>query len=299
MEHLSPAMQRYQEAAVTRWIILLGRPIARDVLGKAILNWSAQHPPLLACAVAWYAEPQVHRGQLVRLARRCDPGGQRYEELRRLMVPHLDAASRARLERAESALQLARHDVLEQNIGLVGMLARRRRGDATDVQDLMQEGVLGLMEALRRFDPDRGTRFSTYAVFWVRHALRRGQLRDEQTVRIPEGARARGKGLSRVEDVPPLASAPTLDAQLDDSRNLTELPSALEQLPRRERWIIRQRFGLEGTPPRTLAQLGEELGVSRQRVRQLERRALARIRDWLEGQPGGSANRSETFQPAL
>lgn len=299
-------MQRYQEAAVSRWIILLGHPQARDVLGERILEWSAQHPPLLSCALAWHAQPRVHRAQMVRLAKRCDPCGRHYEALRGLLAPHLDAATREDLDRAESSLELARHDVLEHNIGLVGMLVRRRQAPATDMQDMMQEGMLGLIEALRRFDPERGTQFSTYAVFWVRNALRRCQLRMEQTVRIPDGAAARGHRLARVEEVPPLAWSPTLDAHLDDGRNLDELPEALECLPQRERWIISHRFGLQGCPRRTLQELGTQLGVSRQRIRQLELRALARIRARLDKgaatsdpHQGGRAKRSERFQPAL
>lgn len=229
----------------------------------------------------------------------------------------------------------ARQKLFEANLRLVVHVAKRyaRRGDAELFQDLIQEGNLGLFRAVERFDPARGTRFSTYATYWIRQAIQRALAKD-RTIRLPEHilegiARVRKVRHRLYQDLGRQPSSAELAAELDiteralheledasqdtvslekpirgedeeESAELGELLQDLEapqpefvanqrilrrqvrdvvaELPPRDRKIVRMRFGLDTGIPRTLAQVGSEFGISRERVRQIQERALARIR---------------------
>lgn len=290
MDHLTAAMRRYQEAALARWQLLLEHPRATSLIEPMLLDWAQEQGVLAGPVRLWLADPSPQNTlELAHAARLADRSQREFLSVRRLVLTHSDLDRVQALREAEAEMSEARGQVLEENLGLVGMMIRRYHSDSDDTQDLKHEGVLGLIDALRRFDPIRGTRFSTYAAYWIRHALRRGQLRLDQTIRVPESAIARGKSLYASEPATPLSSTPRFDANLDDARYLGDLPGALSGLSERERWIIAHRFGIGDRPVRTLRELGRELGVSRERVRQIEMRALSRIREQLHTEPTARA----------
>ncbi len=220
--------------------------------------------------------------------------------------------------------------LVEANLRLVVSIARRYyTGSAMEEMDLVQEGCRGLMTAARRFDPDRGSRFSTYAVWWIRQAILRSLSRMSRVVTLPRSLQEEQSELRRAEaaytcehgrrpDDSELAeymgtepervtrlrsaSAPQLSldgtcsgedctladfmaAELDppdgeavrrDRRR--RVREALADLSEREKTIVALRFGLDGGDPCTLQQLGDVFGVSRERIRQIESGALAKLR---------------------
>ena len=236
-----------------------------------------------------------------------------------------------RMEDAFSRLGEAKNRFVRHNLKLVVTFSKDFRGLGIAYEDLIQEGNLGLMRAVEKFDHRRGFKFSTYAVWWIRQALIRAIQNHARTIRIPSHLhdslrrydRARAaleKEFGREPTLVEVAEAldlPTDRAQqlagivrepisleqrvpgLDDKRvgdgvedpepvapiealDLLRLEramgTAIESLPARERRIVRWRFGLEGARAQTLEEIGQRLGLSRERVRQLEQRALARMR---------------------
>ncbi len=234
------------------------------------------------------------------------------------------------LGRAVRATRDAKRRMTLANLRLVVAVARRYRRPGTPLVDLIQDGHLGLLKAVDRFDPRRGVRFSTYATWWIRHAVRRAVLERERTVRLPVHlTEARRKfrravdaagnaalpaddrlaarlGLSRYElqaarlhctdrtvsldqAVPGTETArliddltdPEAESPLDELMGRctrAELLRALATLPPREAHVLRLRFGFDGDEERTLRQIAECLRLSRERIRQIERQALERLR---------------------
>jgi RNA polymerase primary sigma factor len=231
-----------------------------------------------------------------------------------------------RIERGDAA---ARRVLIEANLGLVVAFARRYQGLGLPLLDLIQEGTIGLIRAVDRFDWRRGYRFSTYCGWWIRQGLV-GALADQsRTIRLPRYLGERRYRLARTTEqiVPALGRQPTgeelaiatglsdrqlrgaqtaarvllsLDASVDGERETRlgeliadsqaadpfeqaaasvqreQLWTAIRVLPERSRRIVLLRFGLIGAP-QTLAAIGLELGLTRERVRQLEREALAQL----------------------
>jgi RNA polymerase primary sigma factor len=229
----------------------------------------------------------------------------------------------------------ARQKLMKANLRLVVNLAKRYAPgyDQDTLLDLIQEGNVGLWKAVERFKPDRKTRFSTYAVYWIRQAILRA-LKARRMVRLPENVadqvyhmQRRRQALYQVLGRAPLleelaeemkislVEARRLDeaakdvVSLDqtvsgsDSEEQTELSELLEDvetprpaqmahmellrkeinravatLPKREKRIVELRFGLAGDVPHTLEDIGERFQISRERVRQLQNSALARLR---------------------
>jgi RNA polymerase primary sigma factor len=244
----------------------------------------------------------------------------------RLLTPAEERALARRVERGDIA---AKERMINANLRLVVSIARRYDGVELAPLDLIQEGVLGLIRAVEKFDWRRGLRFSTYATWWIRQAVERGIATKASTIRIPVNVAQRRRALARLQadlrrrlDREPteeeLAAeagreAAEVRALLDAARAVTSLdrpvgehgdaalgdllPSdgppieevvdladrravlrrAVDRLPPRERLVVTMRFGIAGGDPRPLKDVGAVLGVSPQRVRQIEAAALDRL----------------------
>ena len=256
-----------------------------------------------------------------------DLGGRLRRELSRSEKKALRRADAARAQLTDLKNRFIRH-----NLRLVIRSAKGFRNRGVPFLDLIQEGNLGLIRAVEKFDITRGYKFSTYAVWWIEQALIRAVAQHSRTVRVPSPLLDQQRALKRLEEsrrafsseepsVAELAErmglsledaadlersltaevsthvpvggtddlwledtleAPEdedLDANHDGAALRRTLADVLPALDQRAREVIDARFGLSGEPVASLAQIGARLGVSRERVRQIERRALEQLRE--------------------
>ncbi len=229
----------------------------------------------------------------------------------------------------------ARDRMVRANLRLVVNIARGYAGKGLGLQDLIEEGNLGLLRAVEGFDPAVGTRFSTYASYWIKQSIKRALINSAKTIRIPaymvellskwrrattrlseelgrsptpeEVARVLGlpkkklpiiKKAIRIYNSSPQTDqteagwslgdtvmderARTPEDMLLERDVLKNVMQLLEELETREATVLRMRFGLGGTDPHTLKEIGHALGLTRERVRQIETEALKRLADGLK-----------------
>jgi RNA polymerase sigma factor (sigma-70 family) len=270
--------------------------------------------------------------------RRTRRGTKRFRELEKeAEMPRADLLVLAgAVEDAHDRMSAEKNRFIEHNLKLVVAIAKDYRNLGLSFPDLIQEGNLGLIRAVEKFDHRRGFKFSTYAVWWIRQALVRAIQNHSRTIRLPSHVHDRLQRSQRVraeltgklgreptpaelapelgtdtnalealdllsreaislessvagtekrlEDFVPDPGSAAPDNGLDGERMRSGVGYLIGALTAREQLILRLRYGLGGEEEHTLEQIGQSLGLSRERVRQLEARALKKLRETLPAQ---------------
>jgi RNA polymerase primary sigma factor len=230
--------------------------------------------------------------------------------------------------------QEARDRMVRANLRLVVNIARSYTGKGLGLQDLIEEGNLGLLRAVEGFDPSMNTRFSTYASYWIKQSIKRALVNTAKTIRIPaymvellskwrrattklqdelgraptQEEVARNLGLPKkkltiikkairiynsvpqtdqtdggwsIEEMLMDGRAKTPDNEMVETDDLKQVLHLLEKMDPREASVLRMRFGLDDEEPKTLKEIGERLGLTRERVRQIESEALGKLNESL------------------
>ena len=277
--------------------------------------------------------PLLTAAEEIDLAMKIEAGVAATEELERAEEEGIELPRRdmRRLSRIEQVGLDAKQQLIEANLRLVVSIAKRYVGRGMLFLDLIQEGNLGLIRAVEKFDYTKGFKFSTYATWWIRQAITRAIADQARTIRIPvhmvetinklvriqrqllqelgreptpeEIGEEMGLTAERVREIQKISQEPVSletpigeeeDSQLGDfieddaavvppdaasfSMLQEQLTKVLDGLAERERKVISLRFGLEDGHPRTLEEVGREFGVTRERIRQIESKTLAKLR---------------------
>ncbi|WP_370979025.1 RNA polymerase sigma factor RpoS [Agaribacterium sp. ZY112] len=239
--------------------------------------------------------------------------------------------------KALKGCEASRKRMIESNLRLVVKISRRYINRGLALLDLIEEGNLGLIRAVEKFDPERGFRFSTYATWWIRQTIERGIMNQTRTIRLPihvvkelnvylRASRELSQKLDHeptAEEIANLLERPVADVEkmlalnervssmdspigpssdktlvdtvpdqhvtnpssiLQDKDLTASLDKWLDDLSEKQREVIARRFGLRGYETSTLEEVGREIGLTRERVRQIQVEALRRMRDLLEAQ---------------
>jgi len=174
--------------------------------------------------------------------------------------------------------------LVQAHVRFVAHVAKEFRNRGVPFEDLVAEGSVGLLKAVGRFDPDAGTRFMTFASFWVRKAILQALVDQPRVVRITRYARDRRQASPRevwIEGLPEAATARTERTATDRliaKQERQRLRRHILSLSPREQAVLASRYGLLGEPALTLGQVGARLGLSRERVRQIEAAAIELLR---------------------
>jgi len=276
-------------------------------------------------------EPLLTAQEEIQLAKRIERGCKAQARMEKADVAFKSERWHRHMERLVLDGQAAREHLGRANTRLVVSIAKRYMGQGLPFPDLIQEGNVGLMRAVDKYDYERGNRFSTYATWWIRQAITRALAQKTRTIRIPLHMTERIRQMYRIAqnleqnlgrrptpeeiavemDLPPDAVRGMMDASqhaialerpvgddgdsefgdfIEDQDTPSPVESAtqhlleetieevLSELTPRQSHILRLRFGLGGGEPHTLEEIANKFGLSRERIRQLEKEALRRLR---------------------
>jgi RNA polymerase primary sigma factor len=251
-------------------------------------------------------------------------------------TPLITPADEVRLaNRIQKGDEEAREQMIKANLRLVVKIAHDYEGLGLPLLDMINEGNMGLMRAVQRFDPTKGAKLSTYAAWWIKQSIKRALANQSKTIRVPvhlvdriarikrvamelqeefgrepndeEVADVMGMTTKRVGELMRASQRPiSLDAPIGEDDDMVvadrvkdeQVETAYEELARdhahtmlrdfltrldtRERTILSYRFGLDGGNERTLEEVGQHFGVTRERIRQIQNVSLAKLRRWIE-----------------
>jgi len=303
---------------------------------------SVPAPPVASKIVRVEESPAVPRGEIAPVSERdkrpAYDGDTAFKLYLReigqvkLLTPLQEIELAARIKKGDKK---AREDMIKANLRLVVKIAHDYEGFGLPLLDLINEGNIGLMKAVERFDPAKGGKLSTYGAWWIKQSIKRALANQSKTIRLPvhlvdkiskmrrtamklqevfgrepsdeELAEEMGMTAARVTQLRTAAIRPaSLDAPIgdDDSNNFAEvvqdenaetpyeqledktvtrmLQEMVKTLDAREATILRYRFGLDGGTEKTLEEVGQKFGVTRERVRQIQNIALAKLRKMIE-----------------